>query len=464
MKTKLANLFLSGAVAFTALNCKSSQPSPSNVELAKIGKGSTGSSIVHLFNFPFKAITKEIPELTKSGFSYIQISPPNLTKGDGTWYNRYQPLDYRVFDGPLGTEDDLKELIDLANKNRIGIIADVVFNHMAEMGKDFDLSFPPDWAKQKYGVSELFSAADFHSAFCIQDYNDVYQVRNGRLCDVNAKSGLPDLNTTDNVINAQRQYLKKLMDLGIKGFRFDAVKHMEPEHVKLLLDSLPENILVFGEIIASRSTWERDMSPYIEATPKLGYLDFILNETLRNSFKPGGNLADLVSPEKTNRSLDLDRSVAFTINHDIPQNDIFNYMIMDPKDEELAYVYIFSRGGGYTHTYSDLGQADRLKSDRWRQAHRSPLIKTLVKFRNQLESKKTSYPYSDDCHLVVNRESVGVAFINKCGEPWKASIKDKFRGSYLDLLSDNVVAAENEVINLEVPPRSASLLLQKKAF
>lgn len=460
MRSVFTNLSLSGLIVLATLNCKSPESPVAEESAARFQRGERGSNIVHLFNYPFKTIIKELPDLDKTGFNYIQISPPNLTKGDSTWYNRYQPLDYRVIDGPLGTEEELKDLITQANKYKIGIIADVVFNHMADLGKDFDLSYPPAQAKEKYKVDELFSAQDFHPAFCIKDYNDPEQVRNGRLCDVNAPSGLPDLDPNDHVIDAQRQYLKRLLDLGVKGFRFDAIKHFEPSHVKLLVDNLPSNILIFGEIITSRSNWDRDLTPYMSSTPKLGYMDFILNEALRNSFGFNGNLANLVEPEKSRRSLDSERSVTFTVNHDIPQNDIFNSMIMDPKDEELAYVYIFSRGEGFTHTYSDLGKADRLKFDRWKQAHRSPLIKTLVSFRNRLESKKTTYPYSDKCHLVINRESVGVALINKCGEPWMASVSDNFQGSYRDLLTNTSFSSNEGTIELEVPPRSARLLLR----
>ena len=53
---------------------------------------------------------------------------------------------------------------------------------------------------------QLFSAADFHPANCITDYNDVWTVQHYRLCGGNGDPGLPDLNYGDWVTSQQRQY------------------------------------------------------------------------------------------------------------------------------------------------------------------------------------------------------------------------------------------------------------------
>ncbi len=428
--------------------------------LAHNGNSLGGDVIVHLFNYPFKTITSELKDLAQSGYSYIQVSPPQLSRGDIAWYGRYQPLDYRVIESPLGNEDDLKELIREARKYKIGIIVDVVFNHMAALGTDYNLSYPPQWAREKYGLSELFQANDFHSAFCIQDYNNTYEVRNGRLCDFRTAGGLPDLDPNSKVIAAQIAYLRKLLEMGAKGFRFDAVKHMEPAHLKLLLDSLPPDTINFAEIITSRFNQDRDLVPYLQASDRVGFMDFVLHETLRQAFGYDGDFAALVEPEKSQMALDRSKSIAFTVNHDLPQNDAFKFMIMDPKDEELAYAYIFARKGGVPHVYSDLGQSDGLSSDRWKWAHRSSAKKAMVKFHNLLASKSEQFALSDKCLLAINRESEGVAIINKCGYAWKGDLSGNFAGSYSDLLTGTKIQANKGALSLAVEPRSALLLVQ----
>ncbi|MEI8027842.1 MAG: alpha-amylase family glycosyl hydrolase [Pseudomonadota bacterium] len=428
--------------------------------LANNGSSIAGDVIVHLFNYPFKSITSELKELAQSGYSYIQVSPPQLSRGDTAWFGRYQPLDYRVIESPLGNEDDLKELIREARKYKIGIIVDVVFNHMAALGSGYNLSFPPQWAREKYGLSELFNANDFHPAFCIQDYNNTYEVRNGRLCDFRTEGGLPDLDPNSKVIAAQIAYLKKLLDMGAKGFRFDAVKHMEPGHLKILLDSLPPDTINFAEIITSKSNLDRDLTPYLQASDRVGFMDFVLQETLRQAFGYNGDLTALVDPEKSQMALDKSKSIAFTVNHDFPQNDAFKFMIMDPKDEELAYAYIFARKAGIPHVYSDLGQIDGLSSDRWKWAHRNPVKIAMVKFHNLLASKSEEFALSDKCLLAINRESDGVAIINKCGYTWSGDVRGSFIGNYVDLLTGKKIQANKGALSLAVEPRSALLLVK----
>lgn len=423
-------------------------------------KSQGGDVIVHLFNYPFKTITQELRDLADSGYSYIQISPPQLSRGGTAWYERYQPLDYRVIESPLGNEEDLRELIREARKYKIGIIVDVVFNHMAALGSGYNLSFPPPWVREKYGLSELFNAGDFHPPYCIQDYNDVFQVRNGRLCDFRTEGGLPDLDPNSKVIAAQIAYLKRLLAMGVKGFRFDAIKHMEPSHMKTLVDSLPTNTLNFVEIISSRSNIDRDITPYMQASDRVSFMDFILHETLREAFGFGGDLGLLVNPESSQRAIDKSKSIAFTINHDLPQNESFKFMIMDPLDEELAYAYLFARKGGAPHIYSDLGVSDGLESDRWKWAHRKPFMKAMVKFHNLLAGKSEEFALADKCLIAINRESEGIAVINKCGFPWSGNLRGSFKGTYSDLLTGQKVEGRGDALSFEIGPRSAKLLVR----
>ena len=137
--------------------------------------------IVHMFNYPYDRIVGELATLDQAGVAFIQISPPQLSNG-GPWWGRSQPLEYRIIDGPLGNESQLKNLIDEAEKRGIGIIADLVLNHMANLGPNFDLSYPPQFVRDTYGVGGLFQASDFKPAYCITEWWNREHVINGRLC------------------------------------------------------------------------------------------------------------------------------------------------------------------------------------------------------------------------------------------------------------------------------------------
>ena len=123
-------------------NSSSFQPTDAFQSKINFSSKYAGKSIVHMFNYPFKLIEQELPTLANIGFKYIQISPPQLSRKGNQWFDRYQPLDYRIIDGPLGSEEDLRKLVEEAKRQGIGIIADVVLNHMADLGYDYNLDYP----------------------------------------------------------------------------------------------------------------------------------------------------------------------------------------------------------------------------------------------------------------------------------------------------------------------------------
>ena len=263
--------------------------------LVQPGAGApTPDAIVHTFNVPFRTIEAELPGIESAGFGAIQISPPQLSNG-GAWWGRYQPIDYRVIDGPLGDEADLRRLVQVASGRGLRVVADLVLNHMANLGPGFDLSYPPQWARQKYNVQPFFSAQDFHPPFCIRNYGNLDEARRGRICGGGGDTGLPDLNQESNyVISVQRDYIAKLNDIGIKGYRVDAVKHMTTQAMnRIFTPDLVGGKLVYGEVIATQNSFGNELEPYLRET-RLSYQDFPLQERIRAAF--GVSTRSRVSP------------------------------------------------------------------------------------------------------------------------------------------------------------------------
>ena len=108
----------------------------------------------------------------------------------------------------------------------VRVYVDAVINHMsATQGRGTGGS-PEDPAHMNYPAVP-YTRTDFHPPCEIKDYNDPYQVRNCQLV------GLPDLNHTLNWVQDRvEEYLNKLVDCGVAGFRVDAAKHMWPEDLK----------------------------------------------------------------------------------------------------------------------------------------------------------------------------------------------------------------------------------------
>lgn len=423
-----------------------------------------GDAIVHMFNYPFKLIEQELPYLAETGFKYIQISPPQLSRGDIEWYGRYQPLDYRVIDGPLGTEEELRNLINEASKLQMGIIVDVVLNHMADLGTEYSLTYPPLWVQEKYGVGEILTANHFHPAFCIKNYENPEEVRKGRLCKPGKDSGgLPDLDLDQNyVLGLHKSYIQKLVDMGAAGFRFDAAKHMELEYFQRLLDSgLANGKFLFAEIIADRNSYDRDLGPYLKYT-NLKLMDFPLQKTMKDAFDWGGDIRWLLAGEDHRAAIPGERSVSFVINHDIPNNDGFNYLILDPVDEVLAHIFMFARNGGVPHVYTDLGIRDRLKSNRWFMYHRKPVVRAGVKFHNLTRTASEKIVYADRCALVLQRGVEGIATLNKCSHEIHVKLNAPLEMDYIDLLSDQYLTREFSRLMIKIPPRGGQLFVRAR--
>lgn len=424
-----------------------------------------GGAIVHLFNYPFQKITESLQEVKDLGFDYIQIAPPQLSRGDREWFGRYQPLDYRIIDGRLGNLKDLKQLISEARKLDIGIIADVVLNHTANLGKFYNLDYPPKWVRDKYGVSPLFNSSHFHSPFCIQDYDDRYQVLNGRLCDLSNPNdgGLPDLDLDNEyVVSVHRDYLYNLKALGIAGFRIDAVKHMEVRYFRKILDKdLTDGLLIFGEVIADKYKYDQDLRPYLEGT-NMKLMDFPYQKSFVDAFRYGSDIRILLARDDSKRKIPEERAILFVINHDIPNNgQTFSHLLMSRDDERLAHMFMFARKGGIPHIYSDLGKRDLLSSNRWVNYHSKPFIKDGLEFYNATFNEPQKVIYADRCAIAIKRGQRALATLNKCNKDVKIFLKSTIEVNLTDRVHGIRIFSGNisKGTNLKIPRRSVQYFL-----
>ena len=475
---------LSGVVSLSllgVLGCESKSASnpAASVDSGRTAGGTTGrtaggvsggfqkahphaDAIVHMFNVPFDVIRSELDEIAKNGYGAIQISPPQLSNG-APWWGRYQPLDYRIIDSPLGNENQLQELIREAHKRGIKIYADLVLNHMANLGAFHDGKYPPQWAQEKYGVNGLFSPQDFNPSFCIQNWTNAEEVRRGRLCGGGSDTGLPDLRQdSDWVLGVHRNFISKLNALGIDGYRIDAVKHMEPSYFAKLFDGgLGANKFIYGEVIAFKENFQ-DIETYLRLTP-MSFMDFPMQGTLRSAFSPEGGLQSLVNPVSEKGALAWDRAVTFAVNHDLPNNEGFRSMILDRQDEFLSLVYLSTRSEGIPHHMSDLGLSDGLTTDRWKHSHRNKTLAKVLKFRNEVHPAGQKFLWTDKCSLVYERADKGLVGINKCGFEVVQTVQTRVRGQVEDLLTGNQQAVTENGVNFKVaiPGRGAVVLLAK---
>lgn len=199
------------------------------------------SAMVHLFEWKWSDIARECEEfLAPNGFGGVQISPPTENTAitldwlstKRPWWERYQPISYKL-ETRSGNEAAFADMTRRCNAVGVRIYPDILLNHMsatAGPGTGSSVGFA-NTSVQNF-PSVPFTNEHFNP-YCSLDWNSQESIRDCWLI------GLPDLNLKhQHVRDMQVQLLNHLIDLGVAGFRFDAMKHMWPEDLEYILGNM----------------------------------------------------------------------------------------------------------------------------------------------------------------------------------------------------------------------------------
>ena len=80
-------------------------------------------------HFTFQDAKKIVPYLKALGVSHIYASP--LLQSKTGSLHGYDIINHSSFNPEIGSENDFDELVNIIKKNKMGIILDIVPNHMA---------------------------------------------------------------------------------------------------------------------------------------------------------------------------------------------------------------------------------------------------------------------------------------------------------------------------------------------
>mmetsp|Transcript_95043 Transcript_95043/g.307598 ORF Transcript_95043/g.307598 Transcript_95043/m.307598 type:complete len:1209 (-) Transcript_95043:421-4047(-) len=226
---------------------------------------------VHLFEWPWDDVAKECQyHLRDSGVSMVQVSPATEHILGDSWAIRYQPVSFNLHSRG-GTREQFENMVARCRENGIGIMVDVVLNHMAgpyvfvpksDRGKycgqavdSKNSSTQPcvGWNGTKYGNREFehgrrgkdfFHRRNFHH----YDGNERANCglppwsNNRHLCDL---SGLPDLDTESiEVQRMLRSFLAELFEIGVTHLRLDAAMLIYSESLAHILQPIPWDYVV----------------------------------------------------------------------------------------------------------------------------------------------------------------------------------------------------------------------------
>lgn len=205
-------------------------------------ENTNGYTIVQMFEWPYMAIARECEQfLGRVGYWAVQISPAQeCAVVDGRpWWERYQPVSYRI-SSRSGSQRQLREMVRVCRRHGVHVFADVVLNHMTggQAGRG-SAGTPYNGTAEIYHGQPGYTPANFNDPKCrsddgnIHNYGSAEEVKNCRL------NGLRDLDQSQpHVRRSIVRYMKRLMALGVTGFRIDAAKHMWPADLKPIIGSL----------------------------------------------------------------------------------------------------------------------------------------------------------------------------------------------------------------------------------
>ena len=388
--------------------------------------------IVTAFQQNWKSIAEECKTTYgPEGVKYVQVSPPNEHVKGTQWWTSYQPVSYKLH-SKLGTEAEFKNMITTCNAANVGIIADAVINHMTGAGnKDTVGVGGSEYSAAKEDFPDAgYKKEDFHTATGnINNYHDANEVWTHRLV------GLLDLDTSKpHVQQVLGKYFAHLLELGVAGFRIDAVKHISPTDMAAIkkaaadaAHTTPDKIWWMQETIGDPSE-AKEIQP--DKHLKEGEVnEFQYSYRLKSDFY--GSISNLKNI--TDGLVTSDKASIFVTNWDTPrENYVRTLTYKDGPRYELANAFMLAYPYGNPNIYSGYRFENGHKDDgapkatdisvpevtcgansKWQCTQRWTSIRGMIGFFNAVNGAQvTDWQESDNNNIAFSREKKGFLAIN----------------------------------------------------
>ena len=331
-------------------------------DLPTLANDTQSGVFVHLFEWRWADVARECENfLGPKGFTAVQVSPPSehalLPSYGFPWWQRYQTVSYQL-ESRSGTRAEFIDMVSRCRAAGVGIYVDAVLNHTTAQASGTGSG---GTKFTKYAYPELFTQTDFHAPVCqIQDADYATSAEHVQRCEL---VSLADLDTSNPGVQGKlAAYLSELLQLGVRGFRIDAAKHVAPPDLSAILSQVKpradEIPYYFLEVIDYGGE-------AVQATDYLELLDAGKAELDITEFKYKGvgdaflernarNVASLKNlGEQAWGLLPSDRAVTFINNHDTQRGDADFYQ--DGVAHDLATVFMLAWPYGYPSVMSSYG-------------------------------------------------------------------------------------------------------------
>jgi glycosidase len=249
--------------------------------------------------------------------------------------------DYYAVNPDYGTIEDFKRLIDEAHKRDIKVIIDLVLNHSSSQHPWFESALTPGsedydryvWSETDPGYQGPWGAPAWYKASNGQYYYAIFWDQ------------MPDLNYDSPAVREEAEKIASywLQDVGIDGFRLDAVRYLvEEEGVLADSDANHDFLEEWGEhyrsvepeafSVGEAWTDNANVKEYVSTNTELdSAFNFDLSEALLKALNESNNSGLRFILQTTVRDFPEQDNSNFITNHDMPR--VMNQLSTDKEQK-----------------------------------------------------------------------------------------------------------------------------------
>ena len=439
-------------------------------------------TILHVWSWNFPTIAENMKQIADAGFTMLQTSPVNacfspeggnikiLDEKEGNWYHYYQPTDWTIGNNIVGTEAEMKAMLDSAKKYDIRVLVDVLPNHTA-----FNIDLVTDeFYAAVGGRDKMFHT---HGLEGINDYNDRTE------CTHQGVGGLPDVNTENPLFQKYyMQFVNKLVEMGVRGFRYDTAKHIgvhsdpvdaeagvkendfwdvatgRKEVLGVSLAIPYDSLFVYGEVLQDKNVPEEEYASYFGQTAST--YGHVLREVLAKRSAKDIDLLDWyhrAAPEYL---------TTWVESHDTYCNANESAGLTDAQIR-TGWVFLTARQNGTPLFYSRPMNStrenyfgDNLLGARGNDEFFHPEVVAVNKFRKSMEGQVEDVQIAEDGEvIVVNRGDMGAAVINFALEANEVALATALPdGEYKDQVYGTTFVVADGILKGTAQPETTYIL------
>ena len=320
-------------------------------------------------------VTQKLDYIKEMGFNGIWLMPIMQS----TTYHKYDVTDYSSIDTEYGTMEDFQRLVEECHKRDIRIIIDFVINHSSskhqwfvdacEYLKKLPEGQEPDLNECPY--------VDYYHFAREQVSGDYYQVSGSDWYYEGVFwSEMPDLNLSNEALRTELEDISRFwIDMGVDGFRMDAVMHFEENDTTFNTEalnwlfsfctSLNPDFYMVSEVWANKATIT---NYYASETPSMFNFDLAdtegkLIKAARGNYKAASLVENMVGyqtdyAEKNPNFIDA----PFIANHDMGR--VANGLTKNADNMKMACgLLMMMNGNPFVYYGEEIGMSSSGKKD-----------------------------------------------------------------------------------------------------